>query len=153
MRALLLLATLLVLAPWHSAWADEVDPTRMSNAALQARYEVLIHELRCVQCENNSLAVALYRVERAAWCMARVYRCADARCDDGSALEGLYLAGINVMLQRGKVVIKIVHPVMRFGGVRAIAEKIHIRFGNVHHSVGNSCAPPCMSPPMWSSWA
>ena len=56
MRALLLLATLLVLAPWHSAWADEVDPTRISNAALQARYEVLIHELRCVQCENNSLA-------------------------------------------------------------------------------------------------
>jgi cytochrome c-type biogenesis protein CcmH len=56
MRALLLMAMLLVLAPWHSAWADEVDPTRMSNAALQARYEVLIHELRCVQCEDNSLA-------------------------------------------------------------------------------------------------
>jgi cytochrome c-type biogenesis protein CcmH len=56
MRALLLLATLLVLAPWHSAPADEVDPTRMSDPAVQARYEVLIHELRCVQCEDNSLA-------------------------------------------------------------------------------------------------
>jgi len=28
----------------------------MSDPALQARYQVLIHELRCVQCEDNSLA-------------------------------------------------------------------------------------------------
>lgn len=35
-------------------WA--VDPARMSDPALQARYQVLIHELRCVQCEDNSLA-------------------------------------------------------------------------------------------------
>jgi cytochrome c-type biogenesis protein CcmH len=33
-----------------------VDPARMSDPALQARYQVLIHELRCVQCEDNSLA-------------------------------------------------------------------------------------------------
>jgi cytochrome c-type biogenesis protein CcmH len=36
------------------AWA--VDPSRMSDPLLQARYQVLIHELRCVQCEDNSLA-------------------------------------------------------------------------------------------------
>jgi cytochrome c-type biogenesis protein CcmH len=46
----MLLACLLA-AP---AWA--VDPVRMSDPVLQARYEVLIHELRCVQCEDNSLA-------------------------------------------------------------------------------------------------
>jgi cytochrome c-type biogenesis protein CcmH len=41
-------------APMRTAWA--VDPQLMSDPQLQARYEVLIHELRCVQCENNSLA-------------------------------------------------------------------------------------------------
>jgi cytochrome c-type biogenesis protein CcmH len=35
-------------------WA--VDTAGLSDPALQARYLVLIHELRCVQCENNSLA-------------------------------------------------------------------------------------------------
>jgi cytochrome c-type biogenesis protein CcmH len=49
-----LAAALLLCAPLHPAWA--VDPARMADPALQARYEVLIHELRCVQCENNSLA-------------------------------------------------------------------------------------------------
>jgi cytochrome c-type biogenesis protein CcmH len=49
-----LLVVLLALAPAGSVWA--VDPATMSDPALQARYEVLIHELRCVQCEDNSLA-------------------------------------------------------------------------------------------------
>ena len=49
-----LLMLLMVVVPSHSAWA--VDPATMSDPAQQARYEVLIHELRCVQCENNSLA-------------------------------------------------------------------------------------------------
>jgi cytochrome c-type biogenesis protein CcmH len=49
-----LLATVLLLAPARMAWA--VDPVRLSDPVMQARYEVLIHELRCVQCENNSLA-------------------------------------------------------------------------------------------------
>jgi cytochrome c-type biogenesis protein CcmH len=49
-----MLGVLLVCVAWQRAWA--VDPTRMADPALQARYEVLIHELRCVQCENNSLA-------------------------------------------------------------------------------------------------
>lgn len=51
-----MVATLLVLTPWHYSWAGAVDPAGMSDPALQARYEVLIHELRCVQCEDNSLA-------------------------------------------------------------------------------------------------
>jgi cytochrome c-type biogenesis protein CcmH len=50
--ALGLIALLLLAVP--TAWA--VDPAQMSDPALQARYEVLIHELRCVQCEDNSLA-------------------------------------------------------------------------------------------------
>jgi cytochrome c-type biogenesis protein CcmH len=48
------LVGLLVLAQVPPAWA--VDPAQLSDPALQARYEALIHELRCVQCENNSLA-------------------------------------------------------------------------------------------------
>lgn len=54
MRALLVLVALLLVAAGRMAWA--VDPATMPDPALQARYEVLIHELRCVQCENNSLA-------------------------------------------------------------------------------------------------
>jgi cytochrome c-type biogenesis protein CcmH len=50
----LLLVMLLALTPARKAWA--VDPATLSDPVLQARYEVLIHELRCVQCENNSLA-------------------------------------------------------------------------------------------------
>jgi cytochrome c-type biogenesis protein CcmH len=36
------------------AWA--VDPTQLPDPALQARYEELTHELRCMQCQNESLA-------------------------------------------------------------------------------------------------
>jgi cytochrome c-type biogenesis protein CcmH len=55
MRQLIaLLVTLLILTP--PAMASAVDPAGLSNPVLEARYEVLIHELRCVQCENNSLA-------------------------------------------------------------------------------------------------
>jgi cytochrome c-type biogenesis protein CcmH len=50
----ILLMTVLALGPARVAWA--VDPTTLADPVLQARYEVLIHELRCVQCENNSLA-------------------------------------------------------------------------------------------------
>jgi cytochrome c-type biogenesis protein CcmH len=49
-----LLMTVLLFAPARMAWA--VDPVTLPDPLLQARYEVLIHELRCVQCENNSLA-------------------------------------------------------------------------------------------------
>jgi cytochrome c-type biogenesis protein CcmH len=33
-----------------------VDPTTLPNPELQARYEALTHELRCMQCLNNSIA-------------------------------------------------------------------------------------------------
>lgn len=36
--------------------AHAVDPTQLPNAALQARYSLLTHELRCVQCQNQSIA-------------------------------------------------------------------------------------------------
>ncbi|HTV76868.1 MAG TPA: cytochrome c-type biogenesis protein [Steroidobacteraceae bacterium] len=49
-----LVLTLLLVAAVHPAWA--VDAATLSDPVLQARYEGLIHELRCVQCENNSLA-------------------------------------------------------------------------------------------------
>jgi len=42
------------LAASIGAWA--VDPTQLPDPALQARYEALTHELRCMQCQNESLA-------------------------------------------------------------------------------------------------
>ncbi len=52
--ALAVLTVLLLCVSAGTVWA--VDPARLADPALQARYEVLIHELRCVQCEDNSLA-------------------------------------------------------------------------------------------------
>ena len=49
--------------PWASvccalwvigAWA--IDPTQLPDPALQARYVALTHELRCMQCQNESIA-------------------------------------------------------------------------------------------------
>lgn len=48
-----LLAAGLLLAG-SAAWA--VDPTEMPNPELQARYQTLTHELRCMQCQNEALA-------------------------------------------------------------------------------------------------
>lgn len=36
--------------------AHAVDPTQMPTPELQARYEGLTHELRCVQCQDEALA-------------------------------------------------------------------------------------------------
>lgn len=33
-----------------------VDPTMLPDPALQARYSALTHELRCMQCQNQSIA-------------------------------------------------------------------------------------------------
>jgi cytochrome c-type biogenesis protein CcmH len=42
------------LAATVAVWA--VDPTQLPDPVLQARYEALTHELRCMQCQNESLA-------------------------------------------------------------------------------------------------
>jgi cytochrome c-type biogenesis protein CcmH len=42
------------LATLTTAWA--VDTTQLADPALQARYVELTHELRCMQCQNESLA-------------------------------------------------------------------------------------------------
>ena len=49
-----LLAACLWLAATTASWA--VDPTELPDPALQARYLTLTHELRCMQCQNESLA-------------------------------------------------------------------------------------------------
>jgi cytochrome c-type biogenesis protein CcmH len=36
--------------------AHAVDPTQLPDSRLQARYLALTHELRCMQCQNESLA-------------------------------------------------------------------------------------------------
>src|SRR5579863_2521294 len=33
-----------------------IDPTRLADPALEARYQGLTHELRCMQCQNESIA-------------------------------------------------------------------------------------------------
>jgi len=53
LRARFALATTVLLA-YLSAWA--VDTTQLPDPVLQARYEALTHELRCMQCQNESLA-------------------------------------------------------------------------------------------------
>jgi len=50
----LLLGVCLSLAAAYAAWA--VDPTELPDPTLQARYVGLTHELRCMQCQNESLA-------------------------------------------------------------------------------------------------
>ena len=49
-------SALIVLALTVSTLARAVDPTVMPNEELQQRYEALTHELRCMQCMNNSIA-------------------------------------------------------------------------------------------------
>jgi cytochrome c-type biogenesis protein CcmH len=51
-RIALTAAVALLLAPAAGA----VDPTQMPTPELQARYEGLTHELRCMQCQNEAIA-------------------------------------------------------------------------------------------------
>ena len=51
-RALVIVATV----AFAAARAFAVDPTELPDPALQARYLALTHELRCMQCQNESLA-------------------------------------------------------------------------------------------------
>jgi cytochrome c-type biogenesis protein CcmH len=53
-RALAALCAALVLALAGPARA--VDPTDLGDPKLQARYETLTHELRCMQCQAESIA-------------------------------------------------------------------------------------------------
>ena len=46
----------LVLLLLISSAALAVDPTQMPTPELQERYESITHELRCMQCMNNSIA-------------------------------------------------------------------------------------------------
>jgi cytochrome c-type biogenesis protein CcmH len=48
--------TLLALALSATGPAWSVDTTQLPTPALQARYLALTHELRCMQCQNESLA-------------------------------------------------------------------------------------------------
>jgi cytochrome c-type biogenesis protein CcmH len=48
------LGACLAIAVASTAWA--VDPTELPDPTLQARYVALTHELRCMQCQNESLA-------------------------------------------------------------------------------------------------
>ncbi|HSY45443.1 MAG TPA: cytochrome c-type biogenesis protein [Steroidobacteraceae bacterium] len=57
MRAHLSVVMAVMLAALVAAGtARAVDPTELPDPALQARYLALTHELRCMQCQNESLA-------------------------------------------------------------------------------------------------
>lgn len=53
-RGLLISLTIMLLAGVRGVMA--VDTTQLSNPALQARYLALTHELRCMQCQNQTIA-------------------------------------------------------------------------------------------------
>jgi cytochrome c-type biogenesis protein CcmH len=50
----LTLSACVALLPAGTLWA--VDPTQLPEPALQSRYVALTHELRCMQCQNESIA-------------------------------------------------------------------------------------------------
>lgn len=52
----LLAAGLVIAALVLARTAHAVDPTQLPNPALEARYLALTHELRCMQCQNESIA-------------------------------------------------------------------------------------------------
>lgn len=49
-------AAVMLAALYAAGTARAVDPTELPDPALQARYLALTHELRCMQCQNESLA-------------------------------------------------------------------------------------------------
>ena len=53
---LALILTLITAPALYTPSALAVDPTQMPTPALEARYRALTHELRCVQCQNQSIA-------------------------------------------------------------------------------------------------
>ena len=53
-RAVAIAAVLGSVMAASAAWA--VDTTQLADPKLQARYVALTHELRCMQCQNESLA-------------------------------------------------------------------------------------------------
>jgi cytochrome c-type biogenesis protein CcmH len=55
-RAPLLYGLLGALALLGAPFAHAIAPTRMPTPQLQARYERLIHNFRCMQCQDESLA-------------------------------------------------------------------------------------------------
>ena len=50
------MAAILAALVFYAIVAHAVDPTQMPTPALQERYLSLTHELRCVQCQNESIA-------------------------------------------------------------------------------------------------
>jgi len=55
-RAAVLSAALCVLALTAAPVAPAIEAVELSDPQLQARYVVLLHELRCVKCQNEALA-------------------------------------------------------------------------------------------------
>jgi cytochrome c-type biogenesis protein CcmH len=55
-RWLIALATTAVALALFTTAAHAVDPTQMPTPELQNRYLALTHELRCMQCQNESIA-------------------------------------------------------------------------------------------------
>jgi cytochrome c-type biogenesis protein CcmH len=53
-RAHAWIASFIVMSALHPAYA--IDPTSIADPVLEARYLALTHELRCMQCQNESIA-------------------------------------------------------------------------------------------------
>jgi len=55
-RWLLMLCVSLIAASLMPPAAQAIDPIELADPALQQRYRDLSHELRCMQCQNQSIA-------------------------------------------------------------------------------------------------
>jgi cytochrome c-type biogenesis protein CcmH len=56
LRLGVLVATLSILLQWVALPAFAIDPTELADPQLQQRYRALSQELRCMQCQNQSIA-------------------------------------------------------------------------------------------------
>ena len=81
------------------AGAFAVDTTLLPNEALQERYEALTHELRCMQCQNQSIAdspVDASSFYRAGSTPGIAFRAASARATaEVSVIEGSALGSLS----------------------------------------------------------
>src|ERR1700722_7175837 len=105
----------------HPRSQSAIDVVSDSDVRLRKLHRAHVDD---VADEDDPPPIAFDCVENASGRMPWVYGRADSRRDLGSPLECLHFARVHVMFQRRKVVIEVIHSIVRFGGIRSIAKEI-----------------------------